>query len=62
VSQDIRTMPWHFATFVQHGSHSPGVFVIPQIVPAAAAIDALILVWAATEQEEWSDRIVKLPL
>jgi hypothetical protein len=62
VTQDLRTMPWHLAAFLQQGGHSPGVFLIPQTVPVAAAIDELILIWAATEHEEWADRIVKLPL
>ena len=62
VTQDIRTMPRQFAAFLQAGSHSPGVILIHQTTPAAAAIDALVLVWAATEPAEWADRIVKVPL
>lgn len=62
VTQDIRTMPRHFAAFLQRGSHSPGVILIPQTTSAATAIDSLLLVWAATEPAEWVDRIVKLPL
>jgi hypothetical protein len=62
VTQDIRTMPRHFADFLERGRHSPGVFLIPQTTPAAAAIEGLLLVWAATEPAEWADRIVKLPL
>jgi hypothetical protein len=62
VTQDIRTMPRHFAAFLQGGNHSPGVILIPQAIGAAAAIDALVLVWAATEPAEWADRIVKIPL
>lgn len=62
VTQDVRTMPRHFAEFLQHQHHSPGVIMIPQSAPAGAVIDALILIWAATEPEEWADRIVKIPL
>lgn len=62
VTQDVRTMPRHFADFLERGSHSPGVILIPQTTPAAAAIEALLLVWAATEPPEWADRIVKIPL
>lgn len=62
VTQDVRTMPGHFAAFLHHGHLSPGVILIPQSVPAAAAIDSLILVWAVTEPEEWVDLIVRLPL
>lgn len=38
------------------------MILIPQTVPAAAAIDALLLIWAATELEEWAGRILKIPL
>jgi predicted nuclease of predicted toxin-antitoxin system len=62
VTQDIRSMPRHFADFLERGNHSPGVILIPQTTPAAAAIEGLLLVWAATESSEWADRIVKLPL
>ena len=62
VTQDIRTMPRHFADFLERGSHSPGVILIPQTTPAAAAIEGLLLIWAVTEPAEWADRIVKIPL
>jgi hypothetical protein len=62
VTQNIRTMPRHFAEFLEGGSHSPGVILIPQTTPAAAAIEGLLLVWAATEPTEWADRIVKIPV
>jgi hypothetical protein len=55
-------MPRHFAAFLEQDHHSPGVIMIPQSVPPAAAIDSLILIWAITEPEEWVDRIVRLPL
>jgi uncharacterized protein DUF5615 len=62
VSQDIRTMPRYFAAFLQRGSHIPGVILIPQTIPAAAAIDDLVLIWAASQPAEWADRIVRIPL
>ena len=61
VTQDVRTMPRYFADFLRQQTHSPGVILIPQSVSTGAAIDALVLVWAATEPEEWADRIVKIP-
>ena len=62
VSQDIRTMPRHFAAFLEGGAHSPGVILIPQTTSVAAAIEDLLLVWAATEPGEWTDRILRIPL
>jgi hypothetical protein len=62
VTQDVRTMPQHFGNFVQQGNRSPGVILVPQTVPVAVAIEALILIWSATDQEDWSDRIVRIPV
>ena len=62
VTQDVRTMPRHFADFLNKSNHSPGVILIPQNAPVAVAIDALILIWSATGPDEWSDRMVKIPL
>jgi len=61
VTSDVRTMPRHFAAFLHEGNHSPGVILIPQTVSTAAAIDVLILAWAATGPDEWADRILRIP-
>jgi hypothetical protein len=62
VTQDIRTIPHHFAELLEHGGHSSGVILIPQTTPASIAIDSLLLIWANTDSAEWADRIVKIPL
>ena len=61
VTHDRRTMPRHFADFILHHS-SPGVFIIAQTVSVRMAIEALVLVWAASESEEWRNLIIELPL
>jgi Domain of unknown function (DUF5615) len=61
VSHDRRTMPAHFATFIQNHV-SPGVFLIAQSLSVRTAIDELLLLWACSESEEWTNRIVDLPL
>lgn len=61
VTHDRRTMPRHFADFILHHS-SPGVLIIAQTVSVRVAIEALVLVWAASESEEWRNLIVELPL
>ena len=35
---------------------------IPQHLSVAAAVDDLLLIWALTEPEEWTNRICFLPL
>jgi hypothetical protein len=54
-------MPRAFAEFVTATS-SPGVFIISQKVDHLATIEALLLVWVASEAEEWANRICALPL
>jgi predicted nuclease of predicted toxin-antitoxin system len=61
VTHDRRTMPRHFADFILHHS-SPGVFIIAQTVSVRVAIEELLLVWAASESEEWTNLIVEPPL
>ena len=61
VTHDQRTMPWHFADFIGNNTSS-GVLVVPQHVPAPVVVENLLLIWSATEAEEWIDRICYLPL
>lgn len=61
VTHDQKTMPTHFGEFsIAHTS--PGVLIIPQHFPVSSAIEELILIWSATEAEEWINRICYLPL
>ena len=61
VSHDRRTMPLHFAVFIQN-STSPGVFIISQNVSVRTAIDELLLIWSCSEREEWTNLLVDIPL
>lgn len=54
-------MPTHFADFIME-SESAGVLVIPQMLPIAAAVEELVMIWALTEASEWANRICALPL
>ena len=47
VSHDRKTMPAHFARFLEKGS-SPGVIIVSQELDIGAAIEDLLLIWAAT--------------
>jgi len=60
VSHDRKTMPKHFAKFIQQ-NESPGVFIIAQNVSIKTAIETLLLIWVALEHEEWQNLVVDLP-
>ncbi len=54
-------MPRHFAEFVA-AQRSAGVVIVPQKLPVSQAVEELILIWAASEAEEWINRIYVLPV
>jgi Domain of unknown function (DUF5615) len=60
VTYDRKTMPIEFGQFIMTQSSS-GVLILSQSLPVSEAIDALILVWEASTNEDWIDRIVSLP-
>ena len=61
VSQDRRTMPAYFARF-SAGAESPGVILLREATPISTAIEELVLIWNASEAEEWVQRLVWIPL
>ena len=61
VTHDRSTMPAHFLSFIRR-QQSPGLIVIPQQLAIWAAANDLILIWAASEGEEWANQITFLPL
>jgi predicted nuclease of predicted toxin-antitoxin system len=61
VSQDRRTMSAHFGRF-SAGAESPGVILLREATPISTAIEELLLIWNASEAEEWIGRLVWIPL
>ena len=55
-------MPTHFRAFRDTGRFSPGVFLIPQSLNLATAIDELLIIWLTSDAAEWENRLVWLPL
>jgi hypothetical protein len=61
VSHDRETMPMHFSRFVVT-SRSPGVLIVSQSLDLRRAIEEILLIWAASEAEDWINRAAYLPL
>jgi predicted nuclease of predicted toxin-antitoxin system len=61
VSHDVQTMPRYFGEFIA-GQSSPGLILIPQRLKLTTAIEGLLIIWLASEAEEWVNRICYLPL
>ena len=60
VCHDRRTMPIHFGKFIETNV-SPGVFVVSKNAQVLRVIEDLILIWAASEAEEYVNSILALP-
>ena len=61
VTHDQRTMPHHFAEFIKT-KPSPSLILVPQHLPVSVAAEELLLIWGATEAEEWTNRVCYLPV
>ncbi len=61
VSHDRNTMPDHFGRFRQTRS-SPGLIIISQDLDIGAAIEDVLLIWLATEADEWLDQLGFVPV
>ena len=62
VTHDLRTMPRHFGEFLAAGGTSPGVFLVKHRVPLVQVIDELVLIWTASDADEWRNRLLEIPL
>lgn len=62
ISHDRETMIGCFRERLDSGRLTAGLFVVPQQTAAIGEIiDSLLLVWSASETEEWQNQIVYLP-
>jgi hypothetical protein len=61
ITHDKRTMPKHFAEFIAQ-QVSAGVLIVPQWIPVAAVADDILLIHAATDSDEWLNRLFFLPI
>jgi len=61
VTHDQKTMPRFFREFTNN-SASPGVIVASQKLGVGRVLEDLALIWTASQAEEWTNRIVYLPL
>jgi hypothetical protein len=60
VSHDFQTMPGHFRQFTRF-RRSSGVLLIRQDLPVGHAVESLLLIWVASEPDEWANRVCLVP-
>jgi hypothetical protein len=61
VTSDLRTMPGHFGKYLEENGQCAGVFLVKQRVPLGDVIEALVMVWSASDAGEWKNRVVEIP-
>jgi hypothetical protein len=61
ISHDRKTMPGHLMRFLENHS-SPGVILVSQDLDIGAAIEDLLIIWAASDADEWRNQLGFLPL
>lgn len=61
VTHDRKTMPQHFARFIETDI-CPGVLIVSQKLEIKTAIEDIILIWSASEAEEYINSIRQLPI
>ena len=54
VTHDRKTMPQHFAAFIQTAT-SAGLLIVPQKYPISSTVEELLLIWSGSEAEEWTN-------
>jgi hypothetical protein len=54
-------MPAHFRRFILK-QNSPGIIVIPQRMRVKFVAEDLLLMWAASDGDEWQNTVAYLPL
>lgn len=62
VSHDVNTMPAAAYERLEKGDEVAGLLMVQQTSPVSKIIEDLLMVWAASEAEEWRGQVQFLPL
>jgi hypothetical protein len=62
VSHDVNTMPSAAYERMNSGQKMSGLFMVKQSDPVGPVIANLLLIWSASEAEEWEGQVCFLPL
>ncbi len=62
VTNNRKSMPVHLRDHLAEGRHVPGIFELNQNMSVGDTIDELLLIWAASYEDEYRDTITYLPV
>jgi len=61
VTNDESTIPGHLIDHYNQGRHVPGILWIRDGASLGQIIEALFMIWDASEAEEYVDRLLHIP-
>lgn len=61
ISHDQSTMPQHFAEFIAENT-SAGLLIAPQTLSLNIVVEEILMIWTASDAEEWINRVSYIPL
>ena len=62
VTHDLKTIPKHAYERVEAGVSMPGVIAVPDSLAIGQAIEELVTLIDCSEQQEWENLVIYLPL
>jgi len=62
VTSNRSSMPVHLRDHLATGHHVPGILVLNPDMTLGETLDELLLIWGASEAEEYRDLLLYLPL
>ncbi|MCI0660592.1 MAG: DUF5615 family PIN-like protein [Acidobacteria bacterium] len=62
VTNNRESMPIHLQEHLAAARHAPGIFTLNRNMTMVETADELLLIWRASEAEEYLDQLLYLPL
>ena len=62
VTNNRKSMPRHLQDHLVRGLHVPGIVIITDDMSVGDTIEQLVLIWAASRENEYRDTMIYLPL
>src|SRR5215475_12477348 len=62
VTHDLKTIPKYAYARVESGQPMPGVIAVPDTLALGQAIEELVTIIECSEQHEWENLVIYLPL
>jgi hypothetical protein len=62
LTNNRKSMPRHLHDHLAEGRHVPGIFELNPNMSIGETLEELLLIWAASAVDEYTDKIIYLPL